>query len=113
MVLMISLRSESSFKVPRHDPRSPIGRSQSRSTGHDRRGTGRSFGWERLSCYEVLFIPHRTRVIGRKEACRSEAIVHLLEIGRACQNAIARIKRVETETIANAEFDPGAGHDLH
>ena len=46
---------------------------------------GRSFRWKRLSCCEVLFIPRRTRVVSRKEACRSEAIVHFLKIRGARQ----------------------------
>jgi hypothetical protein len=46
----------------------------------DRRDVGRSFGWKRLSCYEVLFISPRTCMVGRKEACRPETVVHLLRM---------------------------------
>src|ERR1700751_5860930 len=79
----------------------------------DRRDVGRSFGWKRLACREVLFIPRRTSVIGRKEACRSEPIVHVLGIRGAGDDVVVSVKRVETEPLANAEFDPGSGHDLH
>ena len=85
----------------------------SREQWRDRRDIGHGFRWKRLACCEVLFVPRRTRMVGRKEACRSEAIVHLFEIGGARQYVVARIKRVETETIANAEFNPGARHELH
>ena len=85
----------------------------SREQWRHRRDIGHGFRWKRLACREVLFIPRRTRVIGRKEACRSEAIVHLFEIGGARQYVVVRVKWVETETIANAEFYPGARHELH
>ena len=52
-------------------------------------------------------------MVGRKEACRSETVVHLFEICSARQYVVARIKRVETETVANAELHPGARHELH
>src|ERR1700752_661581 len=79
----------------------------------DRRDVGRSFRWKRLSCYEVLFITRRTGMVGRKEACRSAAIVHLFEICSARQYVVASVKRVETEIMANAELYPGARHELH
>ena len=72
-----------------------------------RRDIGHGFRWKRLACREVLFIPRRTCVVGRKEACRSEAVVHLPEIRGARKYVVARIKGVEAETIANAEFNPG------
>ena len=74
---------------------------------------GHGFRRKRLACCEVLFVPRRTRVVGRKEASRSEAIVHLFEVRGARQYVVVRIKWVETEAIANAEFYPGARHDLH
>jgi len=52
-------------------------------------------------------------MVGRKKACRAETVVHLLEVSSARQYVVAWIKRVETETIANAEFNPGARHQLH
>src|SRR6185312_12056350 len=60
----------------------------------DRGDVGRSFGWERLSCEEVLFISRRTCMVGRKEACRAEAVVHLSEVGGARQYVVASIKRI-------------------
>lgn len=66
-----------------------------------------------MACRKVLFITRRTAMVGRKEACRSEAIVHLFKVGGTGQYVVARIKRVETETIANAELYPGARHELH
>jgi len=68
---------------------------------------------KRLPRCEVMFIPRRTRVVSRKEACRSEAVVHLLEIGGACQYVAQRVKWLETEPIATAEFNPGGRHELH
>jgi hypothetical protein len=41
-------------------------------------------------------------MIGRKEAYRSEAIVHLLQVGGAGQDVVARIKRIKPKSIANA-----------
>jgi hypothetical protein len=79
----------------------------------DRRDVGGSFRWKRLSCYEVLFISPRTCMVGRKETCRSEADVHFFEIGRAGQYVVARIERIQTKSIANAKFNPGARHQLH
>src|SRR5579872_7053883 len=79
----------------------------------DCRDVGRSFRWKRLSCYEVLFITRRTGMVGRKKACRSEAIVHLFKICSASQYVVARIIRVETKTMANTELYPGARHELH
>jgi len=43
-------------------------------------------------------------MVGRKEACRSETVAHLLEVGGARQDVVARIKRIETETVASAEL---------
>src|SRR6516162_8946707 len=79
----------------------------------DRRDVGRSFGWKRLSCYEVLFISSRTCMVGRKKACRAETVVHLFKICSARQYVVASVKRIETETIASAELHPSAGHELH
>jgi hypothetical protein len=52
-------------------------------------------------------------VVGRKEAWRSEAVVHLPEIRSARKYVVARIKGVEAEAVANAEFNPSARHELH
>ncbi len=79
----------------------------------DRRDVGRGFGWKRLSCCEVLFISRRTCVVGRKEAWRSEAAVHLLKVGSTRQYVVASVKRIETEAVAIAEFYLGARHELH
>jgi hypothetical protein len=49
----------------------------------DRRDVGDGFGRKWLTCCEVLFVPRRTGVVGRKEACRSEAVVHLFKVGGA------------------------------
>src|ERR1700743_2699137 len=74
---------------------------------------GRRLRRERSTCCQMLLIAQRTRVIGRKEAGRSEAVMHLFEVCGAGQYVVVRIKWVETEPIANAEFYPGARHDLH
>ena len=79
----------------------------------DCRDVSCGFLWKWSACRKVPLIPRRTRVIGRKEACRSEAIVHRLEVGGADQDVVARIKGIETETMVNAQFDPGPRHDLH
>jgi hypothetical protein len=79
----------------------------------DCRNVSRGFLWKRSPCREVLFVPRWTRVIGCKESRRSEAIVHLFEVRGARDDVVVSVKRVETETIANAKFDPGAGHELH
>ena len=79
----------------------------------DRRDVGRSFGWKRLSCYEVLLISPRTCMVGRKKACRAETIVHFFKICSARQYVVASVKRIETETMASADFHPSAGHELH
>src|SRR5947208_10811453 len=60
-----------------------------------------------------MFIPRRTRVVGRKEACRSETVVHLPKIRSARKYVVARIKGVEAEAVAHAEFNPGVRHELH
>jgi len=70
---------------------------------------GQGVRWKRLPCCEVMFIPRRTRVVGRKEACRSEAVVHLPEIRSARKYVVARIKGVEAEAVANAEFNQVPG----
>ena len=49
----------------------------------DRRNVGRGFLWKRSPCREVLFIPRWTGVIGRKEACRSETVVHVFKVSGA------------------------------
>ena len=74
---------------------------------------GHGVRWKRSPCCEVMFIPRRTRVVGREEACRSEAVVHLPEIRGARKYVVARIKGVEAKAVANAEFNPGARHELH
>ena len=79
----------------------------------DGRNVTYGFLWKRSARREVLFVPRWTRVIGCKEACRSETIVHLFEVRGARDDVVVSVKRVETETIANAKFDPGAGHELH
>src|SRR5882757_1007477 len=81
--------------------------------GRDRGDIGHGFRWERLACREVLFIPRRSRVVGRKESCRSKALMHLPEIRGAGQYVVSWIKRIETKLIANAELDPGTRHELH
>ena len=70
----------------------------------DRSDVGRGFGWKRFASCELLFKSRRTCVVGRKEACRAEAIAHLFEVGSARQFVVASVKRIETETIASAEF---------
>ena len=52
-------------------------------------------------------------MVGRKKACRAETIVHFFEICGARQYVVASVKWIETETIASAEFHPGARHELH
>ena|SRR6266478_1383100 len=47
------------------------------------RDIGHGFWWKRLACREVLLIQRRTGMVSRKEACRSEAIVHLFKVGGA------------------------------
>jgi len=79
----------------------------------DRGDIGRGFRRKRLARRKVLFIPCWTRVIGRDEARRSEAIVHVLHIRSACQYVVSRVKWVEPEPIASAELRPGGRHELH
>ena len=50
----------------------------------DRRDVGRSFGWKRLSRYEMLLISRRTGMIGCKKTRLPEAIVQLFEVRGAC-----------------------------
>src|SRR6516225_4956860 len=76
--------------------------------GCDSRDVSQGIRWKWLAGCQVLLIPRRTRMVGRKETCRSEAIEHLLEVRGARQYVVAWIKRVGTETIAKAEFNPGA-----
>ena len=52
-------------------------------------------------------------MVGRKKACRAETVVHLFKICGARQYVVASVKRIKTETIANAELYPGARHELH
>ena len=75
----------------------------------DCRNVGRGLRWKPLACCEVLFIPRRTGVIGSKEACRSEAVVHLLQVPGGCQNIVAGIERIEPESIALGVFGLIAG----
>ena len=77
------------------------------------RDIGHGFWWKRLACREVLFITRRTGMVGRNEACGSEAIVHLFKVGGARQYVVVRVEWVETETMAHAELNPGARHKLH
>jgi len=56
---------------------------------HDRRDVGDGFWRKRLACCEVLFIPRRTRMVGRKEARRAEAVVHLSEVGSTRENMLS------------------------
>jgi hypothetical protein len=79
----------------------------------DRRNVSRGFLWKRSPCREVLFIPLWTCVMGCKEACRSETVVHVFEVSGARDDVVVNVKWVGAETIANAEFDPGAWHELH
>src|ERR1700749_2882488 len=58
----------------------------------DRHYVGRRFGWKRLSCFEVLFVPRRTCMVGRKKACRAETVVHIFEVSGARENVPTRIK---------------------
>jgi hypothetical protein len=73
---------------------------------YDRRDVGRSFEWKRLSCYEVLFISPRARIVGRQKACRAETVAHLFEICGARQYVVASVKRIVTETIASGALLP-------
>jgi hypothetical protein len=59
------------------------------------RNVRHGFRRKRLACREVLFIPRRPRVVG------------------ACQNVVARIKRIEAKLMASAELNPSARHELH
>jgi hypothetical protein len=77
------------------------------------RNVRHGFRRKRLACREVLFIPRRPRVVGCKDACRSEAVAQLPEIPGACQNVVARIKRIEAKLMASAELNPSARHELH
>src|ERR1700751_5014524 len=79
----------------------------------DCRNVSRGYLWKWSACRKVLFIPRGARVIGCKEACRSETIVHVFEIRGTRDDVVASVKWVDAETIANAEFDPGTGHELH
>src|SRR6266446_2128527 len=79
----------------------------------DRRDVLYCIRWKRFACCEVLLKTRWTCVVGSKEACRSEAVAHLLEVGGARQDVVASIKRIETEIIANTELDPGTRHELH
>src|SRR4029077_10939301 len=79
----------------------------------DRRNVRSGFLWKRSTRREMLFIPRRTGVIRCKEACRTETIVHVFEVRRARDDTVVSVKWVDAETIANAEFDPGAWHELH
>jgi hypothetical protein len=72
------------------------------------RDVGRSFGWKRLSCYEVLFISQRTGMVGRMKACRSETIVHAAEIRSARHDVVVRIKEINTQSVPEAQIDPDA-----
>jgi hypothetical protein len=64
--------------------------------GCDSRDVSQGIRWKWLAGCQVLLIPRRTRMIGRKETCRSEAIEHLLEVRGARQDVVVRIKGVET-----------------
>src|SRR6516164_312169 len=79
----------------------------------DRGDVGDGVLRKRFPCCEVLFVPRRTGMVGRKEACRSEAIVHLLQIRGASHNVVVRIEGIETQLIASAELNPSARHKLH
>jgi hypothetical protein len=48
----------------------------------DRRNVSCGFLWKWSARREVLFIPRWTGVIGCKEACRSETIMHVFEVRR-------------------------------
>ena len=68
--------------------------------GHDCRNVSRGFLWKRSPCRAVLFIPRWTRVIGCKEACRSEMVVHVFEVSGARDDVVVNVKWVGAETIA-------------
>src|SRR5262249_32179161 len=58
-------------------------------------------------------ISRQSGVVARKEACRSEAVAQLADIRGARHYVVSRVKRVETEFIANAELNPSGRHELH
>src|SRR6266704_4413072 len=55
----------------------------------DSRNVSYCIRWKRFACCEVLLKTRRTCVVGSKEACRSEAVAHLLEVGGARQDVVA------------------------
>ena len=52
-------------------------------------------------------------MVGRKKASRSETVVHFAEIRSARHDVVVRIKGVDAQSVSDAQFNPGAWHDLH
>ena len=74
------------------------------------RGNVRPRFWrKRSTCSQVLFVTLWARIVGGEEAKRSEAVVHFAEVCSARQDVVARIKRVNAQSISNAQFDQVRG----
>jgi hypothetical protein len=74
----------------------------------DRRNAQNGYLRKRATRRKTLFIPRRTSVIGRKEASRTETVVHVFQIRGTYNDIVASVKWIGAETIVNAEFDPGS-----
>ena len=61
----------------------------------EHRNVGHGFGRERSPRLQMLLIAQRTRMVGRKEPSRSEAVMHLFEVRCARQYVVVRVIRVE------------------
>jgi len=61
----------------------------------------------------MLFIGLRGRPAATDESRRFETVVLFAELRGACHDVVVAIKGVNAQSVSDAQFNPGARHDLH
>src|SRR6266702_1476596 len=61
----------------------------------------------------MLFKTLWTGIVGGEESRRSETVMQFAKIRGTHQDVVAWIKWIDAQSVANAQLNPGLGHDLH
>ena len=66
-----------------------------------------------LSETQMRFIPSGTGMIGREQPRIAKPVIHLAQIGRACENIVTRVEGIIAKPMTLSQFGPGCWHQLH
>ena len=61
----------------------------------------------------MLFVATGTGIVGCEKSRLAVAIVHLSQVRRTSHDVVVRIIRIRTQAVAQSQFSPCPGHDLH